>query len=169
MKNPKSVILNRIVSFLAGGLLVFAVMSFTVVSKLKVQNTELENSLDTSRFEAGRLLADAQAQFLDGDFEKAKLSLTTLIENQPGSREAAEGRDLFPKVETAEAAIISKWESALPEIQAEWRNNMASQLRAEWDADRVKLDNELESKIDQAWDKAIDGIRSEWMAQTNLN
>lgn len=68
MANQKNITLNRIVSFLAGGLLIFTIMSFSVVNKLKTQNTELAKALDTSIYEAGRLLADAKALFTAGDF-----------------------------------------------------------------------------------------------------
>ncbi|MDY7028311.1 MAG: hypothetical protein SVR04_08450, partial [Spirochaetota bacterium] len=54
---------GRIGLFVAGGLLVFAVMSFTVVNNAKKANVELTQTLDASRYEAGRLLADAKAQF----------------------------------------------------------------------------------------------------------
>ncbi|MDA3941407.1 MAG: DUF2031 domain-containing protein [Spirochaetia bacterium] len=163
MSNQKNITLNRIVAFLVGGLLVFAVMSFTVVSKAKTQNAELKQSLDISRFEASRLLADAKAQFTVGDFKEAKLSLTTLFNNQPGSTEAEEGRILVTEIDMAEKTINEKWETALPGVQAEWNNARALELRAEWDSDRVKLENEIESKIDQAWEKEKDEIRSEWM------
>ena len=163
MENQKKIILNRIVSFVAGGLLIFAVMSFTVVNTVKTENTELAKALEISKFEAGRLLADAKAQFAAGDLEEAKISLTNLFDNQPGSKEAEEGRILFPQIENAEAFLNTKWEKALPGIKAEWRKAMTLELRAESEADRVKFENEIEGKIDRAWDKAKEKVRSEWM------
>ena len=166
MSNQKTIILNRAAAFLAGGLLVFAIMSFTVVSTVKKQNTELEKTLDISRYEAGRLLSDAREQFTAGDFEGAKLSLNNLFDNQPGSKEAAEGKILLPEIETKEKAVNAMWETALPGVKSEWRKSKALELRAEWDADRVKLEKTIESKIDLAWEKAKYGIRSEWISKS---
>lgn len=162
MTDKNNVILNRIVSFLAGGLLVFAVMSFTVVNNVKDQNTKLTSDLDASMYEAGRLLADAKAQFAEGNFTKAKLSLTNLQEKQPGSSEAAEGRMLLPEIDTAQAAMEMKWEAALPEIQSNWKNAMAAELRAASDADRLKLENKMEDTINQAWEKAKTKVKTDW-------
>lgn len=43
--------IDRALAFLAGGRLVFAVMSFTVVNNINTENEELSEALDTSRFE----------------------------------------------------------------------------------------------------------------------
>ena len=59
---------NRVVSFLIGGLLVYAVLSLTVVTKIKDQNAQLAKELDDSRYEAGRLLAAAKEHFSNRDF-----------------------------------------------------------------------------------------------------
>lgn len=91
----RTMFLNRMVSFLVGGLLVFAVMSFTVVSSANAENEELAAALDTSRFEAERLLEDAKAQLSNRDYAEAEASLTALFANQPGSDEATEGRALL--------------------------------------------------------------------------
>jgi hypothetical protein len=49
-------------SFLIGVLLVYAVVSLTVVTKLKEQNVQLTQRLDVSPW---RLLAAARAQYAD--------------------------------------------------------------------------------------------------------
>ena len=61
---------NRIMSFLIGGPLVYAVMSMAVVSNIKEENAQLAKELDDSKFEPGRLLADAKAQFANQEFDK---------------------------------------------------------------------------------------------------
>ena len=54
---------NRVMSFLIGGLLVYAVISMTVVSNIKQENVQLAEELDELKFEPSRLLAEAEAQF----------------------------------------------------------------------------------------------------------
>ncbi|MDA3955697.1 hypothetical protein [Oceanispirochaeta sp.] len=166
MEHQKNITLNRIVSFLIGGLLIFAIMNLTVLNNAKKENAQLVKSLDISQFEASRLLADAEAQFAAGDFEDAKLTLTTLFENQPGSTEAASGHPLLTKIEAKETTLNDKWEMALPGIRNEYYKVMASELRAESEADRVEFENELENNIDKAWKEEIDTIKSDWMNQS---
>ncbi|MFW6338319.1 MAG: hypothetical protein ACOC25_05280 [Alkalispirochaetaceae bacterium] len=158
----RTLIMNRVVSFVAGGLLVFAVMSFTVVKSANAENEELSQALDTSRFEAGRLLEDAKAQLSSGDYEGAEDSLTALFANQPGSPEATEGKALLARVEEEAAASDQRWEAALPSIREEWAAAMAAELRAEFDADRTKFENELEGTINKAWEKAQSDVRAAW-------
>ena len=76
----RGVIIRCIISFLVGGLLVFAIMSLSVVNNLKAENAELTEALDTSRYEAGRLLEDAKAQLESGDYSEAKSTFKTLFE-----------------------------------------------------------------------------------------
>jgi len=166
MEDQRNITLNRIISFLAGGLLIFAIMSFTVVNKVKDQNTELTKALNLSQYEAGRLLSNAQEQFTAGDFNKAMASLNTLFDHQPGSAEAAEGRKLFPKIENEQTSVNAKWEKALPGIKDKWYTNKAMELRAESEASRVKFESELNNTISKAWDKAKDGVKSEWLSQS---
>ena len=158
-KNEKrTLIINRVVSFIAGGLLVFAVMSFTVVSSANAENEKLSEALDDSRFEAGRLLEDAKAQLSSGEYLEAEASLNALFANQPGSPEATEGRALLAQVEQQAAAAEEQWEEALPSIREEWSRALADELRAEFD-------EELETTIERAWDRAREDIRAEWNAE----
>jgi hypothetical protein len=156
---------NRVVSFLAGGLLVFAVMSFTVVNTANNQNTELTKTLDTSRYEAGRLLADAKAQLASRDYAKARSSLATLFEKQSGSTETVEGRKLLPTIETAEKAANAKWEAAMAGIQKKWTGDMAVELRAKSDKARAQLEKDLNDTINQEWEKAKAKVREDWEKQ----
>jgi hypothetical protein len=153
---------GRIGFFLAGGLLVFAVMSFTVVNTANKQNEQLTKTLDTSRYEAGRLLADAEAQFENRNYIKAKESLTTLFANQPGSEEAVKGKTLMVTVEKAEKASNVKWEAAMPGIKQEWSNTLAAEIRSKADAERAKLEASMEETINKEWDKAKVKIREDW-------
>ena len=161
-KEKKGVIVKYILFFLIGGLLVFAIMSFTVVSTLKTENEELTKALDTSRYEAGRLLEDAKAQLEAGNYSEAKSTLETLSENQPGSEEAAEGRKLLVTVEDKEMAADKRWEAALPEIREEWFANMAERLRVESDEEREELEKNMNKIITEEWEKAKSKIREKW-------
>jgi predicted negative regulator of RcsB-dependent stress response len=156
------VIVKYVLFFLVGGLLVYAVMSFTVVSTLKAENEELTEALDTSIYEAGRLLEAAKAQLESGNYSKAKSTLNTLFENQPGSEEAAEGRKLLVTVEDEEMAADKRWEAALPEIREEWFNNMAERLLTESDDEREELEKNMNKVISEEWEKAKSKIRKEW-------
>jgi hypothetical protein len=151
--------------FLLGALLVYAIMSFTVVNNLKADNVELAKALDTSRYEAPRLLEDAKAQSESGNYSKAKLTLTTLFENQPGSQEAAEGRVLLVSIEDEELAANNRWEAALPQIREEWFNTMSKELLAESDEERLELEKNLNKIITDAWDKAKSKVREEWATE----
>lgn len=158
----KKILLNRIVSFAIGGLLVFALMSFTVVNGAKAENARLSAALDTSQYEAGRLLEDAKAQFAAGDFTKAQDSLKNLFENQPGSDESIEGKILFASVVKSQTAVDKRWEEALPAIREEWSNVMSAELRAKSDAERAELESSMEKTIADAWEKAKPKVRTEW-------
>jgi len=158
--------INRFVSFLAGGLLVFAVMSFTVVNNEKNQNAELTKTLDTSRYEAGRLLSDAKAQLASKNFSEAKTSLTKLFDKQPGSAEAVEGKKLIAAVDSAQKAADAKWEAAMAGVQKKWSNDMALEIRAKSDKARAQLEKEMTDTISQEWEKNKTKIRDDWEKQS---
>jgi hypothetical protein len=158
----RNLLLNRVMAFIAGGLLVFAVMSFTVVSNAKKENQALASTLDLSRFEAGRLLADAKAQYAARDYAKAKESLNTLFVHQPGSTEALAGKKVLSEIEVAEATANRKWDAALAAVQTKWILNRASSLRAQWDKDRSQLEAGLTDKINQEWESEKAKVRMDW-------
>ncbi len=162
-QNEKSKLnVNRLLAFLVGGLLVFGVMSLTVVKSVRTENTELTEALDVSRYEAGRLLSGAEAQFAAGDFVEARASLEALIENQPGSAEAVEGRTLLVAVQTAISEAEARWEQELPGIRDAWSAEMAAKLLADSDDVRAKLESEMEATINAAWERAKADVRSDW-------
>ena len=156
---------NRVVAFLAGGLLVFAVMSLTVVRNLRSENTELTEALDVSTYEAGRLLTAAQAQFAAGEYVKAGASLEALLENQPGSAEAEEGRTLLVAVQTAISEANARWEQELPGIRDAWSAELVEKLLADSDDAREKLESDMEATINEAWERAKADVKADWEDQ----
>lgn len=158
----ENLLLNRIVALLIGGLLVFAIMSLTVVKTEKNANAQLAIELDESRYEAGRLLADAKAQLENKDYTGSKATLEELFAYQPGSAEATEGKALFTSIETAQAVATAKWEAALPQVKEDWSEAMAAELRAQSVKERAEMEADLEKTIDQAWNKAKSDVRSIW-------
>ncbi|MDA3948218.1 MAG: hypothetical protein PF508_03245 [Spirochaeta sp.] len=156
----KNILINRIVSFVVGGVLVFAVMSFTVLRNANDNNEELTAALDSSRYEAGRLFADAEAQLDAGDFTAARESLETLFANQPGSEESEEGRLLLVALTAQEGAAEARWEEALPEIRTAWTAELAAELRSEADEVRAETEAGIETKVSEAWDEAETDVRA---------
>ena len=157
-----NLLVNRIIALLVGGLLVFAIMSLTVVQTSKKANAEMSIALDASLYEAERLLADAQAQMDSKDYAESKDTLEILFTNRPGSAEAEEGKALLSSIDTAEAAATARWEEAKPQIKEDWSQDMAAELRAESDKERAEMEANLEKTIQQAWDDAKSEVRTTW-------
>ncbi len=157
-----NLLVNRIISLLVGGLLVFAIMSFTVVKTANDENTKIATALEDSLYEAGRLLDDAKAQLENRDYTESKETLEKLFEYQPGSPEALEGKTLLTSIDTAEAIAEARWVEALPQIKEDWAQAMAADLRAKSDEERADMEEGLEKTITQAWDKAESKVRIEW-------
>lgn len=74
-----NLLVNRIIALLIGGLLVFAIMSLTVVKTGNKENAQLSVALDEERYEAGRLLADAKIQFENKNYSASKATLEKLF------------------------------------------------------------------------------------------
>jgi hypothetical protein len=156
IKNEKTRIwVNRIVSLVIAGGLMFLVMNYGVTEKLRKE-------LDTSKYEATGLLNDAKAYFENEDYARAKETLNTLFEKRPGSNEAIEGKKLYTQMETAQKEIDTKWEAAVGGIREEWAIAMAAQLREEYMKEGEELENSMENKLDSEWEKVKDTIREEW-------
>ncbi len=163
MKNEKgSLYLNRFVAFLVGAVAMFAVMSFTVVSTAKKETAELSASLDKSQYEAGRLLAAAKEQFIALNYTAAKASLATLSDKQAGSPEAEEGKTLLVSIESAEKTSNEKWEAAMAGLKAKWQADRAVELRSAADTTRAQVEKDLQSNLDQEWERAMERVRSDW-------
>jgi len=153
---------NRVMSFVLGGLLVLVVMNMTVVSKVKGQNAQLAKELDDSRYEPGRLLADAKAQFANREFEKVKQTLTALIEKRPGSSETTEGKKLYDEAVTAIAKDNANWEAAVAGIRERWAREMTAQLRGQSEKVRLEMEKGLDDTLSKEWEKMKDQVRQEW-------
>lgn len=158
----ENLLVNRIIALLVGGLLVFLIMTLTVVKTSKTENAQMVIALDASRYDAGRLLDEAKAQLENKDYSASRETLEELFVNQPGSAETIEGKTLLISVNTAEAEANARWEEALPQIKKDWSDAMAADLRAKSDKERAAMEADLEKTIDQAWNKAESKIRTTW-------
>jgi hypothetical protein len=153
---------NRILSFLVGGLLVYVVLSMTVVSGFKRQNEQLTKQLDTSQYEPGRLLADAKAQYADRDFAKVMVTVTDLLDKRPGSPQVAEAKVLYQDAKLAIATDNANWEAAVGGIRDKWARDMTAQLRAKSEKSRLEMETGLDDTLNQEWDKMKEQVRVEW-------
>jgi len=156
---------NRVLSFVLGGLLVYVVVSMTIVSNIKGQKEQLAKELDESRYEAGRLLADAKAQLAQKDYGKAKGTLTALLEKRPGSNEATEGKRIYAEVEATIANENARWEAAVAGIRAQWAKEMTAKLRGQSEEQRLQMEKDMDNALNKEWEKMKDQIRQEWAKQ----
>jgi hypothetical protein len=162
IKNEKGRIwLNRVLAFLVGGLLIYAVMSLSVVKNVKAENAELKKEL----YDPGRLLTSAKGLFENGNYSEAKRTLDTLFEKHPGASEMTEGKQLYAEIEAEQNALDKKWEAAVGAIREEWATTMAAQLRAKFEEDRAALETNMTDVLNTEWDKMKDRIRQEWEKQ----
>jgi hypothetical protein len=152
---------NRVLAFLLGALLIYAVMSFSVVKNLKEENTELKKEL----YDPGKLLTSAKDLFGNRNYGEAKKTLDNLFEKHPGATEIAEGKQLYAEIEAEQNALDKKWEAAVGAIREEWAATMAAQLRAEFEKDRETLEKNMNDVLNTEWDKMKDRIRDEWEKQ----
>ena len=152
---------NRVLAFLLGALLIYAVISLSVVKNVKEENTELKKEL----YEPGRLLTSAKELFENRNYGEAKKTLDNLFEKHPGATEIAEGKQLYAELEAEQNALDKKWEAAVGAIREEWATTMAAQLRAEFEKDRETLETNMNDVLNTEWDKMKDRIRDEWEKQ----
>jgi len=165
-QNEKTrIAVNRILSFLLGGLLTFVVMNMTVVSNLKAQNAQIVKELDASQYEPGRLLADAKAQFANREFDKVKQTLTSLFEKRPGANETTEGKKLYAEAESAITKDNAKWEAAVAGIRERWAKDRTAQLRGQSEKARLEMETGLNDTLSREWEKMKDQVRQEWAKQ----
>jgi hypothetical protein len=146
---------NRIVSLVIAGGLMFLVMNYGVAEKLRKE-------LDTSKYEATGLLNDAKAYYENEDYDRAKETLNTLFEKRPSSDEAVEGKKLYTQMETTQKGIDTKWEAALGGIREEWAIAMAAQLREDYREEGEQLEKDMDDLLNSEWEKMKDEIREEW-------
>ena len=146
---------NRIVSLIIAGGLMFLVMNFVVAKKIREE-------LDECKYEAPGLLNDAKAYFENKDYARAKETLNTLFEKSPGSNEAVEGKKLYTQMETAQNELDAKWEAAVGGIREEWAKTMAAQLREDFRLEGEQLEKNMDDLLNTEWEKMKDTIREEW-------
>jgi hypothetical protein len=108
------------------------------------------------------LLADAQAQFTNREYEKVKQTLNVLFENRPGSSEATEGKLLYDNAVAAIASDNASWEAAVAGIRERWAKDMTAQLRGKSEAARLEMEETLEATLSKEWEKMKDQVRREW-------
>jgi hypothetical protein len=167
--------LNRIFSFVIGGLVILIVMNVSVVSNVKKQNEELQKELNKATEllnEAPVLLNDAKAFFENNYYDRAKERLDTLFEKHPGSDEAVEAKKLYAELETAlqkeqelQLELDKKWETAVGEVREVWAKTMAAQLRLEFEKNREQLEKDMDEVLNKEWEKMKSQIRKEWEKQ----
>jgi hypothetical protein len=150
---------NRIVSMIIAGGLMFLIMNYGVTNKLR-------NELDSTKYEAARLFDDAKAFFKNEDYARAKKTLDTLFEARPGSDEALEGKKLYALMDTMQQNLDAKWESAEAEIREAWEVVTAAKLREDLIKEGEELEKNMESLLDTEWENKKDLIRKEWEEKT---
>ena len=146
---------NRIISMILAGGVMFLIMNYGVANKLREE-------LDSTKYEATRLLDDAKAFFENGNYAKAQGTLDTLFEKRPGSDAAAEGKKLSAQMETVKAGLNTKWDAAVVKIREEWAITMAAKLREDFKKEGEELEKNMEGLLETEWDKMKDSIRKEW-------
>jgi len=166
IENEKTRIwVNRIVSFIIAGGLMFLIMNYGVAQKIRKE-------LDECKYEATLLLNDAKAFFENDNYNKAKETLDILFGKHPSSNEAIEGKKLYAEIETAvqkeqelQKELDRKWEAAVGGIRKEWAKTMAAQLRAEFEKNREQLEKDMDKILNEEWEKMKGEIREEWEKQ----
>ncbi len=161
-KEKKQVWINRVLAFLFGGLVVFAVMSLAVTVPVKSRNATLTKQIDEIQYGAARLLDEANAFILIGSYEKAKSSLESLFEKHPASLEAAEGTALYVEIEATLHESEMKWDAAVETVKTAWESTRAEEIRAEFEQKRVLMETTMSETLAKEWEKSEATVREEW-------
>ena len=153
---------NRILAFVAGGLLLFLIMNFGVADGLRKE-------LDESRYAAGRLLDDAKGNFENENYNRARQSLSEVEENHPGSNEAVEGKKLNKMIEAAiladqkmQVVNDSKWAEMAAGVRKEWEIRTAAEMLDKNAKERDQMEKDMNDTLSTEWEKNKDKIRKEW-------
>jgi predicted Zn-dependent protease len=156
---------NRILSFLIGGLIVLVVMSFAVVAPVRSERDSLAKELDEVQNGAERLLAEAKVLAESKSYDNALRTLNTLFEKQPGSNQVVEGRKLYAEIEIAVQAKQQEWEAAVGPIRAAWEKATAAELLAKAERDKELVETGMAQTLAQEWERVKDQIRRDWENQ----
>jgi len=153
---------NRIVSLVIAGGLMFLVMNFIVAEKIRKE-------LDECKYEATLLLNDAKASFENKDYDKAKETLNTLFIKHPDSNETVEGKKVYAEIEDAvknQGELDTTWEAAVGGIREEWAKTMTVQLREQLKEkagkEKEELERDMNDILNREWEKAKEEVRKEW-------
>lgn len=164
--------INRLLSFVAGGVIVFAIMSLAVVSPIKSEKEDLTKQVDEAAKQldevqngAARLLSEAKVLVESDSYDDALSTLDTLFEKQPGSTEVLEGRKLYAEIEIVVQAKEQKWEDAVGPIRAAWEKATAAELLSKAEQDRQLVETNMAETLIKEWERAEDQIRQEWEKQ----
>lgn len=163
IKNEKARIwVNRIVSMIIAGGLMFLVMNFYVAEKIREELYDV-------RYEAAGLLNDAKASLKYNDYKKAMETLDTLFLKHPDSQETIEGKNLYAEIESTlknKSALDKEWKIVLPEIREKWEKAKILQLREELKEKAIKDKEDLEKNkeriLSDEWEKEKDEVRQQW-------
>jgi hypothetical protein len=150
---------NRIVSFLGGGLLTLLVLSIAVTGPAGNRNKALKAELDQIQNGAPRLLAEARAFADSKDYANTLKTLGVLFVQQPVSAEAVEGKKLYALTEKTVRDGNARWDAAEVSIKTAWEKTTAAQLREQ---SRTQVESEMTDTLNKEWDKAKDQIRKDW-------
>jgi predicted Zn-dependent protease len=153
---------NRLLALVAGGLIVFAVMSLAIVTPVRREKEALAKQLDEVQNGAARLLAEAKVLAESKSYDNALKTLNTLFERQPGSSEMVEGRKLYTEIEIMVQAKEQKWEAAVGAIRAAWEKAKAAELLVKAEQDKQLVETGMAATLTTEWEKVKDQIRQEW-------
>jgi len=163
IKNEKARIwVNRIVSMIIAGGLMFLVMNFYVAEKIREE-------LHDVRYEASILLNDAKSSLKYKDYDKALSTLDTLFMKHPDSKETEEGKKIYEEIKLTlknQKILDKEWEIVLPEIREEWAKTKIVQLREDQKAKAIEEKENLEKNMDailnDEWEKEKDEVKKQW-------
>lgn len=153
---------NRIFAFVAGGLIVLAIMSVAAVTPVKNQNAVLTTQLDELQNGAARLLAESRLFVADSKYQNAQNTLKTLFEKHSTSTEAAEGKKLLAEIETAIREQDRAWDAVAENVRTAWEKTKAQELRSLADVIRKAVDSSMAETLSSEWEKEKDRIREKW-------
>jgi len=163
IKNEKARLwVNRIVSMIIAGGIMFLVMNFYVAEKIREELYEV-------RYEASTLLNDAKSSVKYNNYQSAIKTLDTLFMKHPDSQEALEGKKIYTEIESTlknQKALDKEWEIVLPEIRDEWVKMKIVQLREEQKAkaieEKEKLEKNMDAILNDEWEKEKVEVKKQW-------
>jgi predicted Zn-dependent protease len=165
--------INRFIAFVAGGLIVLAIVFLAVVAPVRSEKEalakqldEMAKQLDEIQYGAIRLLAEAKVLAESESYDSALKTLNTLFEKQPGSSQVVEGRKLYAEIEITVQAKEQVWEDAVGPIRAAWEKATAAELLAKAELEKQLVETNMAETLISQWERAKDQIRLDWEKQS---